>query len=146
MSYLILVLTIGYYLYKAFAKYKEEQSDVNLPAPTPAPTAQKKKKSFFDDILEEIEKAQKAQEQSMNVPQQSMVKTQKAKKSKPNKHYSPNKLDIAPLSPEQEGVRVTEDFTFEQVPATTIPKRGFAGMKMSPKDALKAQIILERKF
>lgn len=145
MEYLYILGIVGYYLYKAYSNSKKKQEKNNLPDSeynTPVPP--KKKKGLFDEILEEIEKAQREQTpKPVPVPE---VKTVQKQQNKPAKKTVPQ-LEIPRMAANLEGERTTPDNFFAMEETAKVKEdRNFAGMKMSPKEALKAQIILERKF
>ncbi len=142
MEYLYIAGIIGYYLYKAYSSNKKKQE--NKMPDYGSQTPQKKKKGLFDEILEEIEKAQKAEQAPKPATVAETVQPKSNKKKKPVAIIPQWEAPV--MSIETEGQRVTADTPFfTEEPA--VKKSGrFAGMNMSPKEALKAQIILERKF
>lgn len=152
MEYLYIVGIIGYYLYKAYSGSKKKQEENNLPDSgyeTSSPP--KKKKGLFDEILEEIERAQREQAPKPTPAPQTVV-IPEVKKTAPKQQNKPFPKSVPQWETPQmaahlEGERTTSDNIFSLEGTGKIKReRGFARMKMSPKEALKAQIILERKF
>lgn len=134
---------IGYYLFKAYNANKEKQEETYIPENSETNPAPRKKKSIFDEFLEEIEKAQQAQQAPQTVPTAPAPAVMKKPKEVKNIVETPH----VELASRLEGQRSTSDtIPIEEIDTKKSSKRGFAGMNMSPKEALKAQIILERKF
>lgn len=147
MSYIYILLVVGYYLYKAYASNKKKQMENAAPFPEQSTTQNPSKKGFFDEILEELEKAQKSQQPATSTPPASVVQQKSTPKKVTKTVYEPTILEQTNFSPEEEGQRITVDTPTDMEDKKDKKwSRGFAGMKMSPKEALKAQIILERKF
>ena len=209
MEYLYIVGIVGYYLYKAYSSNKKKQENNPGSFPTAQENPNKKKKGFFDDFLEEIEK----QNQSPKTqPQQASRNTQTQKptsiqaKESTNTRQEPtykresettNKRALEPTYKRQEEhprnknqkIEPRRDNPLKKVQKKPVPflteeisskplnkyfempendlnqeistndiqsilenadkpksKRRFAGMNVSPKEALKAQIILEKRF
>lgn len=150
MEYLSIIAVIAYYLYKAYsaAKKNEKTSEPVHEVPSPSPAPGKKKKGLFDEILEEIERAQQAQAPKPAPAPKPVPSAEKVKRKKPVEaidYYQP--LESNMMSAETEGQRSTIE-SYSPVEAVPVKKekRRFAGMSMSPKEALKAQIILEKRF
>lgn len=146
-SYIYIVLIVGYYLYKAYAANKKKQMENAEPFPKQSTTQHPSKKGFFDTILEEIEKAQEAQQQTPKPNPAPVVTAPKSKPIKTKKALAePMIFEQTSFLIEEEGQRVTADSPIFSEEKKVKKSKGFGGMNMSPKEALKAQIILERKF
>lgn len=161
MEYLYIVGIVAYYLYKAYSSNKKKQQEKaeTIPPAQQSPK-QKKKKGFFDEILEEIEKQNEAP-----APAPQTIPTSREKKIEPRREIKPKKVEkkTATVLAEKHAQPLNKHFEMpknemeEEIANTDIqalldktnkPKStsGFAGMNMTPKEALKAQIILERKY
>lgn len=170
MEYLYIAGIIAYYVYKAYANNKKKQQEKAETIPSAQKsTAPKKKKGFFDDFLEELEKQNQApttkqkeetvvvapttrpnqrEERAINKTPQK-IKQAKAKPApvyaediaKPiNKYFEipKSELDVEIANTDIEAILQGADQPKE--------RKTFAGMDISPKQALKSQIILERRF
>ena len=176
MEYLYIVGIVGYYIYKAYSNNKKKQQEKAEAIPSAQENSkQKKKKGFFDDFLEELEKQQthpkpsttKAapvnRDQTINKRDETItsreqtivarkdISTKKVQK-KPvpaiaDKHVKPlNKYFEMPSNDLDLEVANTDIQTLLEVSNQPKSKRKFAGMDISPKEALKAQIILNKRF
>ncbi|HUH73100.1 MAG TPA: hypothetical protein VLZ75_01710 [Chitinophagales bacterium] len=183
MSYLYIAGIVAYYLYKAYANNKKKQQE-NAESIPSAQQPTKKKKGFFDEFLEELEKHNQAPEQTSPKEETVVVKTpmrtapreetvvrsptRNVQKEEPAINKIPRKLTQAkksasPIFSEEIAKPINKYFDIPpseidaEIGNTDIesilqesdqPKsrKRFAGMDITPKQALKSQIILEKKF
>ncbi|MCO5230519.1 MAG: hypothetical protein M9958_05105 [Chitinophagales bacterium] len=139
LEYIYILAIVGYYAYKFFFK-KDKQDDV------PEVTQPKKKsKNIFEEILAEIEKASKQTEAPKPKPKAAVPTTKKKEKIKYQPITMPESISSFSIYEEGQASTITE--APQQEAHTTIKKpKKFGKMNMSPKEALIAQIILEKKF
>lgn len=168
MEYLYIFGIVGYYLYKFYSNNKKKERE-NLETLPPTQNTTKKKKGFFDDFLEELEKQKQApptktvqepsnkknhepaknREQKTEPRRENPVKKVQKKPapllvddfSKPlNKYFEMPQNDL------NDEISNTDIQSILEKPENHHHRKKFAGMNMSPKEALKAQIILEKKY
>ncbi len=153
MEYIYILAIIGYYIYKHYSSAKENEEqlpDYSVPGDT---DSSEKGKGIFDTMLEEWKKefetpAPEYKTPPLTVPIDTHPPVKKPLvERKKESGYKPveMKSNFQTLMAETEGGRTTEDLTAPQENRPSAPRR-FAGMNMTPKEAFKAQIILERKF
>lgn len=147
MEYIYIIGLIAFYLFRAF-KSKDDSDE--LPAPTS--TQGKPKRKSFEEMLEDLlgegndytPPVPKSVPIDIHPPVRKPLVERKAPKAQPA-YELPKDSPILQTELVEEGGRVTLDILEENVerPKT---RRGFAGMNMTAREAMKAQIILERKF
>lgn len=149
-EYIYVILLVGYYLYKAF---KGKKDDDEVPA-----GETKKKKSVLEELMEELERQQKA-----DLPKPEPAPAPVPVPSATVKKKSPPKRVVEPmpelLAYEQsyksdfvhmESQMVSQIENNEIQVAKPVRKKP-AGIRLgstvlSPKDAIVAQVLFERKF
>jgi hypothetical protein len=145
------LLIVGYYVYTFIAKNREKKSAPQTDSTPPG----KKKKTFLDDFLEELEKQQKANmpKTEVPVPEPVMQRRNPNSSPKPKKAAAPRKEPVAQwFSPEMEGGLTTMTSTFASEEQPVLQKKKHAGKivfgstVLSPKDAIVAQLLFERRF
>ncbi|MCO5249255.1 MAG: hypothetical protein M9887_09950 [Chitinophagales bacterium] len=162
MEYIYIIAIVGYYIYKTYANAKKEEQERAKKLGKTAPTtpSDPKKKSLIDQIFEEIKKSsqehyptspspthhapQNTQKRVVPEARRSIEKKVLKQKVSADKNVPllgqkhKMSVNIEPLS-------ATPDY-FKTAESTKKKSKTFAGMKMSPREAIIAQIILERKF
>lgn len=163
MEYLYIGGIVAYYLYKAYSNHKKKEQENLDTIPPTQHLPKKKKKGFFDEFLEELEKQnnppaptyQKANVPTSNRREPVIDKTPKKLNSPKKKPVTiideVNKYSFQDYSEGNTATKIGSEPMQEMeaiIHESDQPrkKRGFAGMDMTPKQALKAQIILERKY
>ena len=170
MEYIYILGLIGYYLYKAYNSSNRKEHKSESHAPKELETTQlPQNKSLFDYILDEINKSQEKKTEAPHTEDKTrkrifsdhkkpLVESKNVKKSIPPKQRKINPIEHSHYQPvdihhfenynaftDTEGQRVTQDAIPSKVKKVK-QSSFFAGMHLSAKDAIKAQIILERKF
>lgn len=145
-EYVYLLLIVGYYLYKAFAGKKDEAPQASESAAPP----RKKKKSFLEEILEQIE--QQNQQPKAPAPVDSFPEYRELEHERT---YEPARTtlqpppkpqaEVAQKRVEHQGVILPKEKKVAQVKKQrrTIT---LGSSVLSPKDAVVAQVLFERKF
>lgn len=151
-EYVYVVLLIGYYLYKAFKGKKEDEE-----VPTTG-EQKKKKKSVLEELMEELERQQKA-----NMPKPAPAPTPAPVPTATAQRKSPPKRPVEPM-PELLAYEQSYQSDFVQMESKMVSelvdndikvvkpaRKKAAGIRLgstviSPKDAIVAQVLFERKF
>lgn len=151
MEYLYIIGIIGYYLYQAYSKSKKDKAKEVV---AEAPSKTSKKKSFLEELLEEMDK-KSGKPAPAPVPKTTPLPVTKAEKKKPVKKVSSldtiqDRIDSYVYNDQQiaEGIRSTIDEVPPVLPdKDKAPSRfRLRGTDLSARDAVVAQVILERKF
>lgn len=147
MEYIYIIGLIAFYLFRAF-KSKDDSDEL----PVPTSTQGKPKRKSFEEMLGELlgeaddytPPVPKSVPIDIHPPVRKPLVEREVRKPEPSFKIP---LDSPILQTElvEEGGRTTEDILEGNIerPKT---RRGFAGMNMTAREAMKAQIILERKF
>lgn|GEM_PF-3845373 len=154
MEYLYIIGIIGYYLYQAYSKSKKDKAKEVV---AEAPPKTSKKKSFLEELLEEMDKMNKksGKPAPAPVPKTTPLPVTKAEKKKPVKKVSSldtiqDRIDSYVYNDQQiaEGIRSTIDEVSPVLPdKDKAPSRfRLRGTDLSARDAVVAQVIMERKF
>lgn len=140
LEYIYILAIVGYYAYKFF--FKKDKQDENVPEVT---QPKKKSKNIFEEILQEIEKASKQMEAPKPKPKTAAPIAKKREKIKYQPISMPESKSSFSIYEEGQASTIIE---VPQQEVNTVPKKPkkFGKMNMSPKEALIAQIILEKKF
>jgi hypothetical protein len=166
IEYIYLLLVVGYYIYKAVAGNKSKQvPEVDTEVSHPP----KKKKSFLEEILEQIEQQNKPSskpstptptyesQRDIRDTAQSEVRQQRAEQERQEDAQNPyaqrparsvvvtavNKPSAPQKKPRTEIKRVETEV--KHVAARKASIR-LGGTVLSPKDAVVAQVLFERRF
>lgn len=147
------LLILGYYVYTFIVRNKEKKNAPEPQAETTAPG--KKKKSFLEEFLEELEKQQNANQPKpeLPVPEPMVQKMNPQKPAKPKKSVPPKMEPVSAWpSPEMEGGLTTMPSTIAEEGKSVSQKRKhvnkivIGNTVLSPKDAVLAQVLFDRKF
>jgi hypothetical protein len=162
-EYIYLFLIVGYYLYKAFAS-KKQQDDI--PDSTVPP---QKKKTFLEEILEQIEQQNQPKPSPKRVPQsyetahdsreveQNAARDHRAQQERKEDARNPyaQRPTIKNVEPKMReaavattGMRAESKKAEDAEEALTASKSNIRLGKtvLSPRDAVVAQILFERRF
>lgn len=147
------LLILGYYVYTFIAKNKEKKNAPQPQAETATPG--KKKKTFLEEFLEELEKQQNANQPKTELPAPEPVLQKRNPNTppKPKQSSAPKREPVtAWSSPEMEGglTTMTSAFAAEEKPVSQkrkhINKIVLGNTVLSPKDAVLAQMLFDRRF
>lgn len=150
-EFLFSLLILGYYAYTFISKNREKKTEPQVETVEPG----KKKKTFMEEFLEELEKQQNANppKPEAPLPEPVMQKRNTNKPPKPKK-TAPSKREPMPewSSPEMEGglTTLTSTIASEEMPVSQKRKHAakivLGNSVLSPKDAVVAQLLFERRF
>lgn len=152
-EYIYIVLVVGYYIYKAVAARKKEQEQT--PIPTSTTSRPKKKKSFLDDLLEQIENEGKKQT-TPTAPKPAPVAKKKNRarpvdviKEMPETVFSPYDQTYSFDANSEGGSLVETNPSTIKVSEQPVKKKTsikIGSSVLSPRDAIVAQVVFDRKF